>query len=362
MDNTLPVKREAYTPIVFRADTEDGLGAFSEFCREWGRTYPPLDIIDDYPESQKESLLVTNPTSLTTGVPPIDTTVTEHTGIWVVYPWRKVAVHTVSENKFHELRLSRNHHLSTEEEQAILRKHTIGIAGLNVGNPAAICLVEEGIGNSFIFADNDTLSLSNLNRFRAGLPDLGLNKAVLSARQAYEIDPFIQIDVWADGITLPRLEEFVTASDVIVEEMDNLPLKIAIREEAKKQKKPVVMVTGNGHNIILDIERFDITPELPILNGKLSQAVIGKTASGPQSFTEKVALARDFMGSEYLEDRLLQSFDEIGKTIVGIPQLARASFLRGAVLTHAVRGIFLNEDVQSGRYAFGLSDLYAKRT
>jgi hypothetical protein len=268
-------------------------------------------------------------------------------------------VHTLAIDKFQTLRLSRNYNLITKEEQKILSSATIGIAGLNVGNPGALCLTLEGIGRKFIMADNDTLSLSNLNRFRAGLCDVGVNKAVLSARQAHETNPFLEILVWENGITTERTAEFVEQSDIIIEEMDNLPLKIALREEAKKQQKPVIMVTGNSHDIILDIERFDREPDLPLLGGKLESRVIEQIVAGPRSFEERINLAQDFMGSAYLSPRLNDSFKEVGVSLIGIPQLAEASFLRGAALAHATRDILIGEGAASGRYAFGLSTLYS---
>jgi hypothetical protein len=46
-------------------------------------------------------------------------------------------------------------------------------------------------------------------------------------------------------------------------------------------------------------------------------------------------------------------------SLIGIPQLAEASFLRGAALAHATRDILIGEGAVSGRYAFGLSTLYS---
>ncbi len=352
---------EAYTPLLFPG-TKEGREKFEYFRKEWEKERGELALIDDLSrEENTEYGLLLNPTFLQRGEMPPAPFDPSLDGTWVVYPWRSVAVSVLPPEAFRALRLSRNRNLITAEEGRLLASKTIAIAGLNVGNPAAICLVQEGIGNKFRMADNDTLALSNLNRFRAGLTDLGLNKAVLSARQAYEIDPFLAIEVWPDGIAKDTVEHFVADADIIIEEMDNLPLKISLREEARKKRKPVVMVTGNGHDIILDVERFDTTPGLPLLSGKLSQDVIDR-AGEKLPFSEKIALARDFMGRKYLAERLNASFDEVGKTLVGIPQLAEASFLRGAVLAHAIRDILLGAPVESGRYAFGLSTLYTVKS
>lgn len=355
---------DLYKPVIFDMSVSGAYALFKKYLQDREEAHAPLQIVDDYVSAKNEFLLLEHPEFLLKEATARPVAVLDdHAGTWIVFPWKNIAVHTLSKEEFLLLRLSRNHDLITKEEQERLRARTIGIAGLNVGNPAAICLAQEGIGSTFFMADNDTLSLSNLNRFRAGLPELGMNKAVLSARQAMEINPFLNITVWENGITPDRVEEFVRNSEIVIEEVDHLPLKIALREEAKRQRKPVIMVTGNGHDIILDIERFDEEPELPLLSGKLEQSIMAKIAEPtPPSFSEKIILARDFMGKQYLAPRLYDSFPKVGQTLIGIPQLAEATFLRGAVLTHVARGILLGEKISSGRYTFGLSDLYTKRT
>lgn len=344
----------SYIPTLFSG--EDAEKKFADFRASWEKAHGTLSIVDDTEAEADEYGLLRNPSILRGGAAlPGGAT---PSFVWVFFPWKNTAVRVLSEGPFRELRNSRNHELLTRDEQNVLSVKKIGIAGLNVGNPAAICLAQEGIGSYFRMADNDTLSLSNLNRFRASIVDLGINKAILSARQALEINPFLSIDVWEDGVSPESIARFVEGLDLLIEEMDALPLKIAIREEAKRQGVPTIMVTGNGHDVVLDIERYDKEPGLPLLSGMLTNTVREKIALGPTTFDEKLKLAQDFMGSEYLCDRLNVSFPLVGKTLIGIPQLAEASFLRGAVLAHAARGILLGDDVQSGRYAFGLSDLY----
>lgn len=343
-----------YLPVIFSGPNADV--EFSKFSKQWELDNETLSIVDDSTEEAKEYALLMNPSVLRSGEAPKK--LHELDLSWIVFPWRKTAVRTLARREYDALRASRNFNLITKGEAMILGDKKVGIAGLNVGNPAAVCLALEGIGAYFRMADNDILSLSNLNRFRASITDLGVNKAVLSARQVLEINPFLSVDVWDKGIDLENISEFVSGIDILIEEMDALPLKIAIREEARRQRIPTIMVTGSGHDIILDIERFDREPKLKILSGTLTEDVQNGIALGPKNFDEKVALARDFMGTQYLSERLVSSFDEVGKSLIGIPQLAEASFIRGAALTHACRDILLGENIQSGRYAFGLSQLY----
>jgi hypothetical protein len=178
--------------------------------------------------------------------------------IWIYYPWHHTAIHILPEKQFYYLKTCRNFNLITPQEQKKIKNALIGLTGLNVGNPAAIALTFQGF-TKFKLADNDILELSNLNRFAAGLRliDLNQSKTILTAKQIYDINPFCQIKIYPQGLNEKNLKDFLIKPkiDILTEEMDNLVLKIKIRELAKKYKIPVIMVTGNESDIILDIER-----------------------------------------------------------------------------------------------------------
>lgn len=314
-------------------------------------------VVDEIGEQIKELELVKNPELLST--PEKLDLSKDYKSIWIYYPWRNSLIHCLNKEDYKLLRTSRNKNIISNSEQKKLEKFRVGVAGLNVGNPGAVCLALEG-DIKMKLADNDVLSLSNLNRFRAGLPDLGLNKAVLSARQIYEINPFVEVEVFENGITSENLEDFVMKPkiDVLVEEMDNLAFKIKVREVAKKNNIPVVMVTGNGPNVIIDVERFDLEPELAFLNGSLKQEIVNKSLSGPKTFKEKIGLMKNFMGAEYHE-RLTESFELVGSRLAGIPQIAESSFLRGAAIAYVVRQIAQGNRMSSGRYDLNMERIYA---
>lgn len=316
------------------------------------------EAIDEYAEAQRELFLVKHPKFLFKGrQSPADISVND--GVWIYYSWRRTLVHCLQKNDFVFLKTSRNFNLILPEEQKKISKINIGVAGLNVGNPGAVCLGLEGVGKLFKLADFDTLSISNLNRFRAGLCELGVNKAVLTARQIAEINPFIKVDVFAQGILPEKLDDFLLKPrlDILIEEMDNLPLKIKIRERARVLGIPVLMVTGSGENVIIDVERFDQNKNIALLNGLLPKNVEAEIRKGNFSNQEKIKLAKDFIGEKYLHSRLIKSFSLVGVKLAGIPQLAEASFLRGAVLCHMTRMIFSGESVPSGRYHLKLTDI-----
>lgn len=314
-------------------------------------------FVDTYDEQLKELMEIRDPESVGGTYKEL---VDEPGERIVEYPWRKTLVRIVGQEAYRELRTNRNRDLLTQEEQKRFAAARIGFAGLNVGNPGAVCVALEGGSHAMKLADLDALSVTNLNRFRAGLPDLGVNKATLTARQILEVDPYYELEMYEKGIAPDTLESFIGEPkiDLLIEEMDALPLKIAVREAAKRLKIPVVMVTGNGEGILLDVERYDTDPDLPILNGLMEPRVLEAIThpSGPLAPREKVALARDFMGVKYLDPRLVDSFGKFGSELIGIPQLAESSFMRGAALCYAAKAIILGRPLASGRYVFSFAD------
>lgn len=347
------MKYDLNKPILFDLGIDLERKRFKDFKKK----NSDVNYIDTLGEQEYELNLINNPSLISHASFDINNRVLvkENCGVWVYYPWKKVAIRVLEADKYSRLRLSRNHNLITQAEENMLKKSKIAIGGLNVGNPGAICFTLEGIGNLIKLADFDSLSVSNLNRFRAGLSDIGINKAILSARQMYEINPFLNIKVYDEGITPENMKSFLSSPkvNILIEETDNLKLKVNIRKMAQKLKIPVLMVTGNGENVIVDVERYDTDSNLSILSNYLSKNIINKIQAvnkSKESYEERIALARDFIGKEYLDSRLVESFKEVGKTLAGIPQLAESSFLRGAVICRFAKHILLGHKILSGRY------------
>ncbi len=288
--------------------------------------------------------------------------------VWIYYPWHQKLVHSLSEPYFYLIKTSRNLGLITKSEQKNIKNFRIGIVGLNVGNPLAMALAFQGF-TKFKIADNDTFELSNLNRLAAGLKflDVGENKTILCLRHIYDINPFCEVIPYPEGISEKNLVEFLVKPkvDILVEEIDNLVLKIKIRELAKKYRIPVIMATGNESDVILDIERYDLNPRLKILNGFLNDETRNKILNLDKlnlTEKEKILLIRNFIGSKFLSSRLNKSFMLLSKKMIrGIPQLSEVSFLRAAVLTLVIKQFALRKKIESGRYIIKISNFRETR-
>ena len=104
-------------------------------------------------------------------------------GCWILYPWSNRLIHTLDQAEFIELRTSRNHYKITPDEQTFLEKRTIGIIGLSVGHAVAVSIATERICGKLKLADFDTIELSNLNRIKTGIHNIGVNKCIVTARE-----------------------------------------------------------------------------------------------------------------------------------------------------------------------------------
>jgi hypothetical protein len=271
-------------------------------------------------------------------------------GIWVWYPWSQRLVHVLPREEFRLVRTDRNRGKIERPQQRRLLERRIGIIGLSVGSSAAVTFALEGIGGAFRLADFDELGLSNLNRLRAGVHDLGVNKAVICARQMLEIDPYLDVEIYRDGLTEDNIAEFFTGGngpiDLLVEECDTPWAKIAAREHARDLRIPVIMDTNDRG--MLDIERFDREPDRPLLHGRLGDV----KSAGMLDLTrqDKIDLVLAMVDAGGISPQLAASFSELGRTLSSWPQLASGVALGGALVGEAARRILLGQPCGSGRF------------
>ncbi|ABS24246.1 Rv1355c family protein [Anaeromyxobacter sp. Fw109-5] len=280
-----------------------------------------------------------------------------HHGTWFLYPWSRRVVHVLPEDEFRELRASRNRNKISSEEQERLRALRLGVIGLSVGSASAVALAMEQVGGELYLADHDRLSLSNLNRLRAGVHEIGLPKAVLTARAIAELDPYLRVRPFLDGITDGNMDAFLRPGgrplDLLVEECDDLYVKVRVREAARALRIPVLMETSDRG--LLDVERFDLEPGRPVLHG-LVGAIDAERLRGLDT-SEKVPIVLRILGERSISPRLAASLVEVKATLKTWPQLASAVSLGAAVVTDAARRIALGQLTSSGRFYVDLDEL-----
>lgn len=277
---------------------------------------------------------------------------------YIYFPWKNIFLHTVGESAYYKLRTARNKLVITEKEQASYRDLSIGIAGLSVGSQILSALVINGGPQKIKIADFDTLEITNLNRLNASLIDLGKNKAQIAAENAWELDPFLKLEIWEDGIGEDTLKKFLLEPklSVFIDEMDSIDKKIKARLLAKKEGIPVLMATDNGDGVIIDVERFDLDKTLPIFHGLLEGVDLEDTKH--LEYKDWLSLATKIVGPEYLSTRMQNSLLEIGNTIRAVPQLGTSAMVAGSLISYLIRKIVNNEALASGRYSFDFESIF----
>jgi molybdopterin/thiamine biosynthesis adenylyltransferase len=227
----------------------------------------------------------------------------------------------------------------------------VGVAGLSVGSHGAITIALMGGARKIKLADPDIISPTNLNRLRFDFTAIGHNKAELIAQYIYQLNPYSDITVYSEGIKDNNINVFIEGLDIVIEELDDIEVKVRMREEARKRELPVVMATDNGDNVIMDIERFDLHPDAPVFYGKLDGFDFEEMKKSPQKMYEAMAKIIDV---SLVPRRILHSIHEVGRTIYSWPQMATAATLSGAVLAYVVRKIALGESLVEGKVEVSL--------
>ncbi|MFD7098272.1 ThiF family adenylyltransferase [Streptomyces xanthophaeus] len=282
-------------------------------------------------------------------------------GRWVWYPWSGRLVHVLPEAEFRLVRTDRNRDKITREEQQSLLRRRIGVIGLSVGSSAALTCAMEGVGGAFRLADFDRLGLSNLNRLRSGVHELGLEKSVLCARRMYELDPYLDVEVHRSGVNEENIEEFfgdpAHGLDLLIEECDTPWVKVAAREYARSRRVPVLMDTNDRG--LLDIERFDIEPDRPLFHGRTGTTTAADVLALDREATIRFLL--DVVDEQRLSPAMSDALTRVGRTLSSWPQLASGVMLGAALVTDTARRILLGEPLPSGRHSVDLDVLVPAR-
>jgi molybdopterin/thiamine biosynthesis adenylyltransferase len=362
MSTAIPVDQN-FSPILFKRGNSKGDALFEELTSSVS-----TQLLDLFVPQKKELFKIRSPkTPLTAN--DLDNLFDEwgtgrtmnNEGTWAYYPWSGRLLHLLDKDEFIELRTNRNHYKIAPGEQDELATRRLGIIGLSVGHAVAINIATERICGRLKLADFDSIELSNLNRIKTGIHNIGINKCIVTAREIAEIDPFIEIECFTEGLHEQNIEAFLLDGgklDILIDECDGIDMKILCRQQAQKYGIPVVMETSDRG--MLDVERFDKNPERPIFHGLLGNSI--PTNLSNLSTTEKIPIVLKIVDVKNGSLRGKTSMIEVGQSISSWPQLASAVSLGGGVVTDVCRRMLLRQFEDSGRYYVDLEQLIGKKT
>lgn len=359
-------KKNIYLPVFFRLNDKKDEENFNYLISNNHH----LEVFDEIKGQLQELVKSQNPkTDFKNNAELLEKKVIEHLrsvpiekyGVWIYYPWSSRLIHILDREEFIEVRTNRNHYKITKEEHTVLTTKKVGVMGLSVGQSVAVTMaMERGFGEIRL-ADFDVLELTNYNRIRTGLHNMGINKAISTAREIAEIDPFLTVKCYTEGITEDNIEVFLTEEgklDLLIDECDGLHIKILARIFAKKLKVPVIMEASDRSAI--DVERFDLEVNRPILHGWLDHLDITKVKQAKTN-EEKIPYLLSMLKLDTVSPKFKATMLEIEQTVTTWPQLASEVTGGGGIMANIARRINLGQFNDSGRYYVDIDELITDR-
>ena len=148
-----------------------------------------------------------------------------------------------------------------------LKQSRVAVFGIGgVGGYVAEALVRSGVG-ALDFIDNDTVSISNLNRQIVALHStVGEYKTEVMARRALDINPDCKIKTFNTFYTPDSVEFDFSSYDYVVDAVDTVSAKLAIVENAMRVGTPVISAMGAGNKLnaaafeVADISKTSVCP------------------------------------------------------------------------------------------------------
>jgi molybdopterin/thiamine biosynthesis adenylyltransferase len=116
---------------------------------------------------------------------------------------------------------SRNLGLINQAEQRELARATVAIPGVGgVGGIHLVTLARAGVGR-FHIADFDEFEPGNVNRqYGAKVSAFGRSKLETMAREALDINPFLELRAFPNGVNDESIDDFLDGVDVVVDSLD----------------------------------------------------------------------------------------------------------------------------------------------
>lgn len=174
---------------------------------------------------------------------------------------------------------SRTSLLFGEDAIELLSKKTVALFGLGgVGGNAAEALVRAGIGK-LLLIDNDTVSLSNLNRQLVALHStIGMPKTRALAERLRDINPAVEI-VEYPLFYLPETADQIDlcACDYIIDCIDTTSAKIELVMRAARLQIPMIASMGTGNKtdptklLVSDLTKTSTCPLARVMRRELKQ-------------------------------------------------------------------------------------------
>lgn len=276
--------------------------------------------------------------------------------LYVVAPkcWHRLAL--VSSNA--KLLTDPDGCMTAEEIRERLSTTVVGFVGASLGSNVIEGVVREMRPQAAKLADPDYLEATNLNRLQHGslrylshcrgsrrhpknaFETRFVSKAELVAYENQLVDPFTDWYLYTEGVDVENIDRFLLGDDreprldYVVEEADDIRIKVEVRKRARAHGIPVFMASDFGHRSQAQLQDFSANPNAPLgfrvgdeeLFAQLERCM----ASGARD--DMFDVARALVGSDFAVDEYAAWMQQTGEQPTNsVPQSGSVAQLSGAL-------------------------------
>lgn len=170
---------------------------------------------------------------------------------------------------------SRTEQLLGPQGVARLKQAHVAVFGLGgVGSYVVEALCRSGVG-AFTLVDNDTVSLTNLNRQLIATRDtIGKKKTQVTKERILSINPDAKV-ILKPEFYMPESQFDFSGIDYIVDAIDTVTAKLHLIETAHKLNIPVISSMGTGNKLdptrleVADISKTSVCPLARVMRQEL---------------------------------------------------------------------------------------------
>ena len=164
-----------------------------------------------------------------------------------------------------------------------LKKASVMVFGIGgVGSHCMEALARSGVG-TLILIDNDTVSLTNINRQSIALHSTeGRYKTEVMKEKIADICPEIRVRTYERFVLTDNLGDILDERpDYIIDAIDTVTAKLTLVCEARKRGIPIISSMGTGNKLhpemfeITDITKTSVCPLCKVMRKELKNRGIG---------------------------------------------------------------------------------------
>ncbi|MBP9819297.1 hypothetical protein KBC79_01015 [Candidatus Woesebacteria bacterium] len=277
--------------------------------------------------------------------------------------------------------------MSWYEVRQLLESKVIGFVGASVGGNLIEGVARELRPKCAKVADPDWIETNNLNRLERGTLtflsqsrsarsdlmnsyELGRwSKAEVAAYCQQLVDPYSQWYVYQEGITEENIDRFLLGDkkgepglDMVIEEADDLPLKVLIRKRCRELGIPVLMLSDFGHCAYAQFWDFAHNPQRSLgyqcSDLEIDTAVDKAMTSGNRE--DVFALFELMCGTEFARDEFKAWVKGTGEQPTSsLPQSGATAMISGGIGGKWAARYFLGHQIPEYRvFDFVASQVY----